>query len=44
LKSSYAPERLAGGFRQTGIKPSERAEALPLEKSAALFRALRTGS
>lgn len=44
LKSRYEPELLEAGFRQAGIKPSERAEALPLEKSAALFRALQNGS
>ncbi len=43
LKSRYELGTLEAGFRQAGIKPSERAEALPLEKSAALFRALQNG-
>jgi 16S rRNA (adenine1518-N6/adenine1519-N6)-dimethyltransferase len=44
LKSRYEARVLEAGFRQAGIKPSERAETLPLEKSAALFRALQNGS
>lgn len=44
LKSRYESDALDAAFRQAGVKPSERAEALPLEKSAALFRALHNGS
>jgi 16S rRNA (adenine1518-N6/adenine1519-N6)-dimethyltransferase len=41
LKSQYRPERLRQALAETGIKPDVRAEALSLEKSAALFRALQ---
>lgn len=44
LKSLYTPRALESALRQAGIKPSMRAEALSLEKSAALFRALRNGN
>jgi 16S rRNA (adenine1518-N6/adenine1519-N6)-dimethyltransferase len=44
LKLRYAPDRLESALHQAGIKPSERAEALPLEQSAALFRALQNGT
>jgi 16S rRNA (adenine1518-N6/adenine1519-N6)-dimethyltransferase len=40
LKLSYQPEVLKVALQKTGIKPTVRAEALTLEKSAALFRAL----
>jgi 16S rRNA (adenine1518-N6/adenine1519-N6)-dimethyltransferase len=40
LKSQYAPELLKTALERTGIKPNLRAEALPLAKSAALFREL----
>jgi 16S rRNA (adenine1518-N6/adenine1519-N6)-dimethyltransferase len=40
LKSDFAEDALRAALRQTGVKPSVRAEALPLEKSAAIFRAL----
>src|SRR3989442_922667 len=40
LKLSYQPEALKVALQKTGIKPTVRAEALTLEKSAALFRAL----
>jgi 16S rRNA (adenine1518-N6/adenine1519-N6)-dimethyltransferase len=45
LKSQYRPESLRAALEKTGVKPTVRAEALSLEKSAALFRALSaTGS
>ena len=40
LKAEYAPKALRAAFEEAGVKPSVRAEALSLEKSAALFRAL----
>ncbi len=43
LKDAYAPEVLREALKKTGIKATVRAEALPLEKSGALFRALRNG-
>jgi len=40
LKSDYPPAALRAALEKSGIKPTVRAEALSLEKSAALFRAL----
>lgn len=40
LKSEYEPGALRAALNRVGVKPEVRAEALPLEKSAALFRAL----
>jgi 16S rRNA (adenine1518-N6/adenine1519-N6)-dimethyltransferase len=40
LKLEYDPATLKAALQQAGVKPNVRAEALPLEKSAALFRAL----
>jgi 16S rRNA (adenine1518-N6/adenine1519-N6)-dimethyltransferase len=40
LKSDFAEDKLRAALQQVGVKPSVRAEALPLEKSAAIFRAL----
>jgi 16S rRNA (adenine1518-N6/adenine1519-N6)-dimethyltransferase len=40
LKTEYAPEPLKAALQEAGIKPTVRAETLPLEKSAAIFRAL----
>jgi 16S rRNA (adenine1518-N6/adenine1519-N6)-dimethyltransferase len=40
LKTQYKPELLKTALERSGVKPNLRAEALPLEKSAALFRAL----
>ena len=40
LKSDYDPATLRTALDQSGIKPTVRAEALSLEKSAALFKAL----
>lgn len=42
LKSQYAPAALRSALKQAGVESSARAETLPLEKSAALFRALLT--
>ena len=44
LKSQYAPDILRRAMENAAIKPTVRAEALSLEKSAALFRALRDGA
>jgi 16S rRNA (adenine1518-N6/adenine1519-N6)-dimethyltransferase len=44
LKEHYAPGALKAALAQTGIKPTVRAEALPLSESAALFRALHKGN
>jgi len=44
LKSEYKPDRLRAALEKTGVKPNVRAEALSLEKSAGLFRALRDGT
>ncbi|HWZ83249.1 MAG TPA: 16S rRNA (adenine(1518)-N(6)/adenine(1519)-N(6))-dimethyltransferase RsmA [Terriglobales bacterium] len=44
LKEHYAAAALKAALTQAGIKPTVRAEALPLEKSAALFRSLRNGA
>jgi 16S rRNA (adenine1518-N6/adenine1519-N6)-dimethyltransferase len=40
LKAQYAPASLREALDEAGVKPTVRAEALPLEKTAALFRAL----
>jgi 16S rRNA (adenine1518-N6/adenine1519-N6)-dimethyltransferase len=40
LKSEYDSQRLRHAMDRVGIKPSVRAEALSLEKTAALYRAL----
>lgn len=40
LKSRYEPETLKAALERTGVKRNVRAEALPLQQSAALFRAL----
>ncbi len=40
LKLQYEPKLLKAALEKAGIKADVRAEALPLEKSAALFRAL----
>jgi len=44
LKSDYEPKALRAALERSGVKPTVRAEALSLEKSAALFRALLDGS
>jgi len=40
LKAQYAPKVLRAAFEEAGVKSAVRAEALSLEKTAALFRAL----
>jgi len=40
LKSQYKPAVLRAALEKAGVNPTLRAEALSLEKSAALFRAL----
>jgi 16S rRNA (adenine1518-N6/adenine1519-N6)-dimethyltransferase len=40
LKAQYGSESLRSALAKAGVKPNVRAEALSLEKSAALFRAL----
>lgn len=44
LKTRYDEDALRSALAKSGVKPAIRAEALPLEKSAALFRALRDGN
>jgi 16S rRNA (adenine1518-N6/adenine1519-N6)-dimethyltransferase len=44
LKTEYAPDSLRAALEEAGVKPAERAEALPLEKKAAIFRALASGN
>ena len=40
LKLEYKPATLKAALEAAGVKPNIRAEALPLDKTAALFRAL----
>jgi 16S rRNA (adenine1518-N6/adenine1519-N6)-dimethyltransferase len=44
LKSDYPPAALRAALVKSGVKPTIRAEALSLEKSAAVFRALLDAS
>jgi 16S rRNA (adenine1518-N6/adenine1519-N6)-dimethyltransferase len=44
LKMRYDEDALRAALAKSGVKPAIRAEALPLEKTAALFRALSDGS
>ncbi|MGA7294824.1 MAG: 16S rRNA (adenine(1518)-N(6)/adenine(1519)-N(6))-dimethyltransferase RsmA [Terriglobales bacterium] len=44
LKARYGEGVLRDAFEKSGVKPGIRAEALPLEKTAALFRGLGGGS
>ena len=44
LKTEYDEDRLRAALAKSGVKPAVRAEALPLEKAAGLFRALQNGS
>jgi 16S rRNA (adenine1518-N6/adenine1519-N6)-dimethyltransferase len=44
LKTQYDENKLKAALAKSGVKPAIRAEALPLEKTAALFRALKDGS
>ena len=41
LKKDYREEPIRGALKQAGIRPDIRAEALPLEKSAEIFRLLK---
>jgi 16S rRNA (adenine1518-N6/adenine1519-N6)-dimethyltransferase len=43
LRTQYDEALLRTGLAKSGVKPTVRAEALSLEKSAAVFRALRDG-
>jgi len=43
LKTRYHENALRSAMTKSGIKPAIRAEALPLERMAALFRALHDG-
>ena len=40
LRNTYAEDALREALREAGVKPVARAETLPLEKSAAIYRAL----
>jgi 16S rRNA (adenine1518-N6/adenine1519-N6)-dimethyltransferase len=40
LKTEYASNTLKEALQDAGVKPTVRAEALPLEKTAAIYRAL----
>src|ERR1700681_1397241 len=44
LKTEYPEDALRAAMTKSGVKPAIRAEALPLERTAALYRALRDGS
>lgn len=44
LKSQYESKSLRAALEQAGVKSDARAEALSLEKTAALFRALNNGA
>jgi 16S rRNA (adenine1518-N6/adenine1519-N6)-dimethyltransferase len=44
LKAGYDQGALKAALAKTGVKPTVRAEALPLERTAALFRALQDGN
>jgi 16S rRNA (adenine1518-N6/adenine1519-N6)-dimethyltransferase len=44
LKTAYDEEGLRAALAKSGVRPAIRAEALPLERTAALFRALNNGS
>jgi 16S rRNA (adenine1518-N6/adenine1519-N6)-dimethyltransferase len=43
LKTRYDEDRLRAALAKSGVKPAVRAEALPLDKAAALFHALKDG-
>jgi 16S rRNA (adenine1518-N6/adenine1519-N6)-dimethyltransferase len=44
LKTAYDEDALRAALTKSGVKPTIRAEALPLERTAALFRALRNSN
>lgn len=41
LKKQYSEDQIRAALKQAGVRADVRAEALPLEKSAVVFRALR---
>ena len=43
LRTAYDETELKAAMAKSGVKPAIRAEAMPLEHAAALFRALRDG-
>ncbi len=43
LRTRYDQEALRAALLRSGVKPAIRAEALPLQKTASLFRALQDG-
>jgi 16S rRNA (adenine1518-N6/adenine1519-N6)-dimethyltransferase len=43
LKTQYDEDTLRAAMTKSGVKPAVRAEALPIEKTAALFRAIGEG-
>ena len=43
LKTEYEPAALRAALAKSGVRPTVRAEALSLEQSAELFRALSDG-
>ena len=44
LKTRYPEKSLRAALQEAGVKPAVRAEAVPLEKKAAIFRALASGN
>ena len=44
LKTAYDEDALHAALTKSGVKPTIRAEALPLDRTAALFRALRNSN
>jgi len=44
LKLQYGEKSLRAALQEAGVKPAVRAEALPLEKKAAIFRALASSN
>jgi len=42
LKSRYSAEAVTGALKRSGVRADARAESLPLEKAAAVFRTLQT--
>jgi len=44
LKTQYPEKSLRAALQEAGVKPAVRAEAVPLEKKAAIFRALASGN
>jgi 16S rRNA (adenine1518-N6/adenine1519-N6)-dimethyltransferase len=44
LKSKYDPQKLTAALRRAGLQPGLRAEAISLEKMAALYRGLTTAA